>query len=640
MQLTERKKINRIFFIFVCLFTAVIGKAFKVQVLDRDKLISRSKKQFFRERKIYPNRGNIYDRNGHPLALNIQTYSLFTIPKNIKNKKQTYKELEKLVPELTTSVIAKKVKNRKRFTWLARKVELSINQIEKIKKIKGIYVEAVPKRLYPNHELLAQSLGFVGVDNAGLSGLEYNFDKILRGEPKILKYIIDNKGRPVSYESGKTGVVAQDIHLTIDKDLQAIAEKAIKDQVEEFNAVRGGIGVIDTSNGEILAIANYPTFDPNEVRKSKPENRKLSFISDPFEPGSTFKSFTVASALEHKIARPDTNYFCELGRLKVGDHIISEADSNKKHEWLSMEEILKYSSNIGTTKIAFDLTYPKLKTTIDLFGIGKKTGIEIPGESRGIFTSEKNVTPLSLSNISFGQGVATTGIQMLAAYAAIVNDGIYIPPTMIKDSKRERLPKRIISKKTADEITKMLIGAVEDGTGKIAKVPYFSIAGKTSTAQKSDKSGKYSGYIPGFIGYPVNVDKKFAVYVYIDTPAKGKAYYGGTVAGPVFKKVAQHLLYKNKEFDKLAVQKVDIKKRSRAFDSIRVKRSATRSRGKGLVPNFVGLDKISANILAKKLGFEVMHRGIGVVNDQNPKPGNKYNKKTVVRLIFAPPSYE
>ena len=186
----------------------------------------------------------------------------------------------------------------------------------------------------------------------------------------------------------------------------------------------------------------------------------------------------------------------------------------------------------------------------------------------------------------------------------------------------------------------MLVGAVEDGTGKRAKVPYFSIAGKTSTAQKSDSSGRYSGYIPGFIGYPVNVDKKFAVYVYVDTPGKGKAYYGGTVAGPVFKSVAQHLLYKNKEFDKLAVEKITTRKRSRAFDSVRVKRSATRSRGKGFIPNFLGLDKVSANKLAKKLGFKVLHRGIGVVNDQNPKAGAKINKNSTVRLIFSPPSYE
>lgn len=633
------KLVFRIFLGFMFAFLIVAGKAFKVQVLDKEKLITKAKKQFFRERKVYPKRGNIYDRNGNPLAINIQTYSLFTIPKNMENPKDEYKKLAKIIPELSYDSIIKKVSNRERFTWLGRKMRLTDEQVEKIKDLPGIYIEAVPKRFYPNHELLSQSLGFVGIDNAGLSGIEYAYDSDLRGEPKIMKYIIDRKGRPVRYESTEIGDRAKDIYLTIDKDIQAVAEKALKEAVDEFEAKRGGIGVIDIRTGEILAMANYPNFDPNEPQDYKSELRKLPFISDPFEPGSTFKILTVASALENNIAKSDTNYYCERGQIKVEGHIISEAESRKQFEWLSVDEIIKYSSNVGTTKIAFDLTFPKLRKTLVNFGIGEKTNIELPGESRGIFTEEENVRPLSLSNISFGQGVATTGIQMLSAYATVANGGVYVKPTIVKRKEGEKPEtKRVISENVANELTRMLVNAVENGTGTKAKIPYYTIAGKTSTAQRTDETGRYNGYIPGFLGYPVGVNNPFVVYVYVDKPGAGKSYYGGTVTAPVFKKVTQYILYKNKEFSNLANN--ENFENAKAFDTVQVQHSSTRILGRGEAPNFIGLDKRSANALGDKLQLSLSHRGIGVVSKQIPEAGTKIDESTVVKLIYTPPTYE
>ncbi|MBT5096139.1 MAG: penicillin-binding protein 2, partial [Halobacteriovoraceae bacterium] len=409
-----RLRILTVFIGFMALFTIILGKALKVQLIDRDALMARSKSQFLRETKIYPKRGNIYDRNGNPLAINVTTYSIFTIPKVLKGDRSSYRKLSKIVPELTYKKIKKKVHKRKRYTFLARKIPLTKAQVSKIKKLKGIYIESVPKRLYPNHELLSQIVGFVGLDNVGLAGLEYQFDKELKGEPKVIKYIKDAKGRAVKFESQSAGDTSKDIHLTIDKEIQAVAERYLKEAVIEHKAIKGGIGVMDVESGEILAMANYPTFEPNKWKKSKESLRKSSFLSNPIEPGSVFKILTVASALENKIARPDTNYYCEQGRFLVQGHTIKEADSSEAFEWLSMEDIIVHSSNIGTTKIAFDITYPNLKATLEAFNIGKKTGIEAPGESRGIFMNADNISPLSLSNISFGQGVATTGIQMLA----------------------------------------------------------------------------------------------------------------------------------------------------------------------------------------------------------------------------------
>jgi cell division protein FtsI (penicillin-binding protein 3) len=636
----RKKQANIIFVSFVVVLVTILSKAFYIQVLNKDDLIAYSKSQFFRISKIYPNRGNIYDRNGSPLAINIKTFSVFTIPKNIKNKKKVYRRLAKVIPHLSFRQIMAKVKGRKRYTWIARKVALNDSQVQRIKALDGVYLEAVPKRIYPNHELLSQVLGFVGVDNIGLSGIEYLFDQRLRGKPKIWKYIQDAKGRALKFESKSSpGGESEDIFLSIDKDLQAVAEKHLKAAVVAHKAEKGGVGIIDARSGEILAMANYPTYDPNSLKSSKPEDRKLSFVTDPFEPGSTFKTFTVAAALESRIAQPDTNYYCERGRLKVENHIIKEAISDKKFEWLSLREILQYSSNVGVTKIAFDLTYPKLKRSLDLLKIGKKTGVELPGESRGIFTESQNISPLSLSNISFGQGVAVTGVQMLAAYSAIVNDGFYVQPTIIKRKPEEQAERvRIFSRDTAKKTVSMLVDAVENGTGGNAKIPYFVIAGKTGTAQRPDKGGGYAGYVPSFIGFPVNVDSPFIIYVYLDNP-KGDGYYGNTSAAPVFRKIAQYLLYKNKNFNSLAIGKGKQRVKD-SVDAVKVQQSSARIVGNKVVPNFVGLDKTSALRLAEKAGLTISNKGFGVVISQRPKAFSRRANNKSIHLKYQTPQYD
>ena len=634
----DKKRIKIIFFIFMLGFISIFLKAFIIQVIKRENLLVKAKKQFFREKKVYPRRGHIYDRNKNPLAINIRTYSIFAIPKKIKSD-DAFVRLKKIIPNINSTKIKMNIKKRNKFTWIMRKISLSQEQYNDLSKIDGIYAEEITKRFYPNHELASQVLGFVGVDNIGLSGIEYQFDRLLRGKSRVFKYIVDNKGRSIDFTKINEISRAKDIYLSIDKEIQAVAEKALKGAVEEFDAQQGGVGIINSETGEIIAMANYPTFDPNDLSKSKSIHRKLSFISDPFEPGSTFKLLTIASALEKKIVRPETNYYCEKGFLKVGNHIISEAESQKKYEWLSVSDIVRYSSNVGVTKIAFDLTFSKLRDTLLKFNIGDKTEIEIPGESRGIFTDKLDISPLSLSNISFGQGVATTGIQMLVAYAAIANGGYYIKPTILKRSEKEKIKKeRILSEGTASELTQMLIDTVETGTASNGKIKYFKIAAKTSTAQRSNGRGQYDGYIPGFIGFPVNVDKKFVVYVYIDNPQKGYSYYGNNVAGPVFKKITEYLVYKNKEFKKLAQNKNY--KNDMAFESVRKKKIERRNLGEDYIPNFLGLDKKSSSKLGNDLDLDLEHRGIGVVTDQLPKAGKLKEKNMIIVLKYLLPKYE
>ena len=654
----NRVEKNRIIFVFTCFclfFLLVIGKAFKVQLIDADELIVRSNSQFLRQVTVYPKRGNIYDRQGHPLALNVQTYSIFTIPKATNGKNGVYKTLAKIIPELSYNEMLSSVKKRKKFTWLGRKLRLTKDQVDRVKELKGVFIESVPERVYPNHELLAQVVGFVGLDNSGLSGLEYMYDKELKGKPVTLKYTIDNKGRPIKFESHHSVTAqAKDIHLTIDKDIQGMAEKYLKEAVIKHSADKGGVGVMDASTGEILAMANYPTFDPNNAKLSPPDHRKLSFAIEPFEPGSSFKIFTVGSAIENKVTKIDSTYYGEQGRMRVDNHYIKEAESHERYEWISVADIIRYSSNIGTTKIAFDLTFPKFKQTLKDLNFGNKTGVEVPGESRGIFTEAENVTPLSLSNMSFGQGIAVTGVQMLAAYAAIANGGEYIRPTLIKkdltdlseveleneNQLKER--RRVFSQNTANDLTEVLTLAVEKGTGSNALIPQFKIAGKTATAQRVDRNGGYKGYVSGVVGFPVNVAKRFVIVVYIDNP-KSNGYYGNAAAAPVFRNIAEYMLYKNKDISKIASHEdndYDLKNIKANTDIVQLKESSTRALNPSIVPNLIGLDKVSTSAIGNKLNVALVHRGMGVVTSQSPAAGTALSDDIIIKLEYSPPSYE
>ncbi len=635
---------NRIFFsflVFCFLFAVVISKAFYIQVVNKQKLLTYAKSQFIREVKEYPNRGNILDRNGSPLAINVHVYNLFTIPK-VKDA-DFYKQLKGLsqvVPQLTYPKLKQLVQKRTRYTWLARKVTLTESQLQKIKKLDGIFVESHSERVYPNRELMSQTLGFVGVDNTGLAGIEHSLNKELKGKPQVVKYIRDAKGRPIKYETKTSDLVADDVHLALDKDIQGALESYLKDAVEHHKAFRGGAGVMDAETGEILAIANYPTFDPNKVSMYPQEHRKLSFVTDPFEPGSIFKTITIASALEHNVAKPETKFFCEGGKMRVQNHWVSEAESHEKFEWLTVSDILKFSSNVGTTKIAFSLKYPRLKETLDKFQFAQRTGIEVKGESKGIlsFKAKDKVRPLSLSNISFGQGVATTAIQMLRAYAVIANGGYLVKPTLIRQEESQlKKENQIISTKTAQAVTEMLVKAVHEGTGTSAIIPHYEIAGKTGTAQRVSPRGGYEGYIGSFVGFPVNVNKKFVVMAYIDHPT-ANGYYGGATAAPVVKKITQYILYKKKDFAQFA--KYDEKSNKVNMDTVQAQQAAPQKVfAPGYMPNFIGMDKASAMQLAQDRDIQMEVNGFGVVTKQSVPAGTPLAGNSNLRLQFEAPTY-
>ena len=632
--MNKKNKIYISFFIISIGFITILIRAFYLQVINRENLKKYSESQIVRELKIYPNRGNILDRNHNPLAINIDTYSIFIMPKELVDKSGSLKKVSAILKDVSFKELSQKLKGRNRFTWVSRKIEISELDLKKLKAIAGVYVDKVPKRFYPNNEIASQLLGYVGVDNKGLAGLEFELDNDLKGKVKKIKYLKDAKGRAIKYENLDSNKTSEDIILSIDKDFQAFVEQALKEGIVKYNASSGGIGVIEVETGEILAMANYPSFNPNKIEKVDIPFMKLPFISDPFEPGSVFKTFTVASALENKIADKSTNYYCERGKLNVQGHVINEAESKKTYEWLSVQEILRYSSNIGTTKIAFDLGLSKLKKSLEDFNLDEKTGIELPGESRGIFKYDDNTSPIRLSNLSFGQGIATTGIQILAAYAAIANDGIYNRPTIIKGGNANNPGKRILSSEVASSLEEMLVDAVYNGTGDNAQVKHFQIAGKTSTAQKPSSKGGYEGYIPAFVGYPTNVSKRFVVYVYLDSP-KGPIYYGNLVASPIFRKVSQYLLFKDKNYYKFALNK-----EARIKDKVKKVQSSSIRYSKGIVPDLAGLDRKTINIFAIKNKLDIEYKGFGIAVNQLPPAGISFGSDQKIIVELDTPSFE
>lgn len=627
-----RKKILLTIVIFSGLFLSLVGRAFYLQVYNREKLIKYADTQFIRATKLYPQRGQILDRELVPLAVNVQKFDLYAMPQDMKSYRSIY-QVCKFINNLDCNDLYKKIKERKKFTWLAREIQLNSDQLAKIKKIEGVYTDERFSRFYPHRHLAAALIGHVNIDLQGNAGIEYSFDHDLKGAPKNIRYYRDAKGRPVRLDSIQFSGKGQDIILSIDHELQAMTEKFLYEGVLETKGKSGGAVVMNAKTGEVLAMATVPSFDPNYYNKYKSHARKLSMLTDPFEPGSTFKIFTIAAALEEKIITPESKFFCENGKMQIGNRSIGEA-AGHKYGMLSVSDIFKHSSNIGTTKIAMELGYPNLHAFIQKLKFGVPTGIEIKGESRGIYKEIKKPSLIHLSNLSFGQGIATTPLQMVAAYGAIANDGVMARPTILRANDNQPFDQhRVMSLATAQKLQKMLIHVVDNGTGSNAKISQFDIAGKTSTAQKVGPDGKYSGIIAGFIGFPLNVSEKVVIYVYVDEP-KAKRY-GNDVAAPIFQKIMSYYLYQSKDIIPTRLAKDDI-----VTDEVsNLQASIVRHKDPGTIPNFIGLDKVSAQELGLLHNIELEIKGSGIVEKQFPEAYTALKTNGKVVLNFRSPEY-
>ncbi|MCM2282672.1 MAG: penicillin-binding protein 2, partial [Bdellovibrionaceae bacterium] len=546
-----RSRLVLLLILLVVLWSAMIGRAAYLQILPNARLESLRKKQFETVVTLRSRRGDVLDRKGQELAISTMSHSLFADPKMLEDAKWTARFLSKELKTPFKPLYDKLKQRKKRFVWLQRHLERSVRDAIEAKKIKGLGFIEESKRTYPNESLLSQVLGFIGSEGNGLEGLESRYNDELAANKRNVAIQRDARGRPliVGGQLFTEAPDGSDIHLTIDRELQYTLEQELRSALNAHEA-DAAIGIIlDAQTSEILAMANAPAFDPNHPSEFAPDRRRNRTLTDAFEPGSTMKTFVVGAALAKGLVEPNTKFNCENGSMKIGKRTIREADSKHRWDMLTVTEILAKSSNIGTAKIAMKLGAAELRESLLAFGFGARTGVDLPGEVKGILQPMPWREHL-LSNISFGHGIAATPLQIANAYAAIANGGWLKRPYIVRKihnyesgETQEIGPKtvrRVLMPEVAAKL-KLMLSTVTgaDATGWNARVVGFPVAGKTGTAQKVNVGGR--GYLPdaylsSFAGFfPVN-DPRFVIYVAVDNPRKG--YYGSQVAAPIFSKVA------------------------------------------------------------------------------------------------------
>lgn len=626
-------RIKIIILVTIFLFIIIIGKVFYIQVIDYKKLNNYATSLWSRNLPLAANRGIIYDTNGVELASNITTTSLVLIPNQISDKEKVAKDLSKIL----------NVDYKEMYKHVSKKTSiervhpegrnLSYEIADKINSLDydGVYLVKEAKRYYPYDTLLSHSIGFVGIDNQGLSGLELIYDNYLTGSDGSIKYFSDAKGNSLSmsqiYEQPTSGV---NMTLTINYELQEALERELDVAVSEYNPDQALGIAMNPNTGEILAIASRPTFSPSEYQNYTVEeiNRNLP-IWMTYEPGSTFKIITLAASLEEKIVDLENDNFFDGGSVTVGGATLHcwKAGGHGAQTYL---EVVENSCNPGFVNLGLKLGKETLFNYIDLFGFGKKTGVDLNGESNGILFNVDKISDLELATTAFGQGVSVTPIQQITAVSAAINGGILYKPYIVKSLNEpetnsvilENTPtvvRKVISDDTSKKVRYALESVVARGTGHNAYIGGYRVGGKTGTAQKV-KDGIYmsGNYITSFIGFLPADNPEIIIYIAVDN-AKGITQYGGTVAAPIAK-----------NFLLSAIDILDIEERN---DEIEREYLWT-DKQYAEVPNVVGMNVKDAVKELKK--FKVEYSGSGnIVTYQSPSAGEKVYEGETIRLLLS-----
>ena len=540
---------------FFVLILAIGTKAVYLQLICGSWLSERAANQYAKDLVTAGKRGVIYDRNHHEMAVSIGTTSLAAYPSRLENKRSTARKLAKIL-DLNPRKLSRKLNSQRTFVWIKR--HASPKELSEVKRLNLNGIDFIPSysRFYPNKTLAAQVLGFTGTDGHGLEGVEYYYDKKLRGEENRRVILKDALGRGFAKEAkaaGKNPVAvdqAQNIVLTIDRTIQFIAENALNEAVEQFSAESGMAIVMDPQTGAVLAMANAPLFNPNTFGRFPRESWRNRAITDPYEPGSTMKIFTAAAALESGTCTPSTIFFCENGVYRIGRNVIHDTHPRG---WLSLQQIVKFSSNIGVVKIIESIGSDPLYHTLTNFGFGEKTRLDCPGETSGVLAPPKRWTRVDTGAISFGQGMSVSALQLVTAASAIANGGNLMQPHIVAavsdhngrivERTEPRMVRTAVSAKTAGIVKRIMKTVItEGGTGVNAALDGYTVSGKTGTAQKIDSSGKYarSKYVSSFLGFAPADEPRVVILVVVDEP-EGE-HYGGIVAAPAFKKIAHETL--------------------------------------------------------------------------------------------------
>ncbi|MGB2672853.1 MAG: penicillin-binding protein [Candidatus Acidiferrum sp.] len=529
---------------------AVFGRLTYLQLFLHGEYLARALHQQQRTIEITPERGAIYDRNKRPLAMSIPVDSAFGVPSEIADEHLAARLLSGVV-DVPQEVLETRFESSRSFVWISRKLPPEKAEAITALNLKGVYLQKENQRFYPKRDLAAHVLGFVDMDEKGLGGIEYELDNKIRGESGKIVVMEDAKKRWFDASQAKLDSGA-DVVLTLDEKIQYLTERELNAAIAQNHAIAGSAIVMNPNNGEILALANWPTFNPNKASEAPAEARMDRAVSALYEPGSTFKLVTLAAGFNEGITRPDEVFDCENGSVLVAGHRIHD---HKPFGLLNVSQILAESSDVGAIKIALRLQAPRFYDYIRAFGFGALTGVDLPGESKGILRPVNDWGSFSIGSISMGQEVGVTPIQLITAVSAIANGGLLYRPHVVAELERgdhvlpaegilaPTEPRRVIRPDTAATMRQLMEGVVLYGTGPKAHLDGWTSAGKTGTAQKIDPTtGRYSRtqYIASFTGFaPIN-NPAVTILVSLDSPVG--LHEGGEVAAPVFKRIAEEVL--------------------------------------------------------------------------------------------------
>jgi cell division protein FtsI/penicillin-binding protein 2 len=647
---------------------AVAGRLGYVAIARHQAYRAMAVRQQRRVISIAPERGSITDRNGHELAVSLPVQSCFAVPPEINNPGVAAHLLSPILG-ISERDLRKRLLTDRSFVWVDRQLSPEVVKRIKALHLNGIHFQREMERFYPKRQLAAQVLGFVDIDGHGQAGIEYSLDKQISGRPGQL-FVLADARHHYYQESERPAVPGAKVELTIDENIQYIAEKALAEAIHKTHAIGGSVLVMNPSNGQVLAMANWPTFNPNLPGESRPKARQNRAISYIYEPGSTFKTVTISAAVNAGVVTPNEVFNCQMGHIVLAGRVI--------HDWhpfgmLTVGQVLMHSSDVGSIKIALRMGAGTFYHYMRAYGFGQKTGIDLPWESPGMLRPPRLWSGTAIGSMAMGQSVGVTPIQLIREISAIANGGLLYKPQIVlridKDGKVIVPPKppptRVISARTAAEMRHMMEGVVLGGTGHFAQLDGYTTAGKTGTAQKVDPVThlySHTRFMASFVGFaPIN-DPAVVTLVVLDSPhgiingrwnAAPIYTEGGWVSAPVFKEVMQQVMsYLGVPRD-LPVQPplehAKLRSRPRHRPLVRARSEAVSNapaaaavaspsvvpRGMVVMPSFVGETVRQATDQCLRLGLNPQLVGSGVAIGQRPGPGTLVRNGAHVRLRFA-----
>ncbi|MDD2509643.1 MAG: stage V sporulation protein D [Syntrophomonas sp.] len=629
-----RKRIATLFFFFVIIFLLLGSRVFWVQFVKGAELSEKALQNRMRDVPVESKRGIIYDRNGNELAISVSADSVYAIPAEVCSKGQQKEIAAKLaqVLEMDEESLLRRISRNSSFEWVKRQIDPEKSKIIRKMDLPGIGLTEESRRYYPKGTLASHVLGIAGIDNNGLEGVDFYYDKLVGGTKGRIIIEHDAVNRPIPEATHKfiPPVDGANLILTIDESIQYITERELDKVFNERKAKSAAAIIMDVSTGEILALASRPTFDPNDFSAYPASNRRNYGINDSYEPGSTMKITTAAMALQEGVVNAESRFYCP-GYIKVGKEVIGCPD-RKPHGSQSFAQTIEKSCNVAFIQIGLELGLENYYKYLKTFGFGQKTGIDLPGEAEGILIPRASAQQIELATMAMGQANAVTPIQLLTAVGAVANEGKLMKPHILKqviDDKGNVIKKvepqvvrQVISPETARELCGMLEGEVVNGTGRNAYLEGYKVAGKTGTAQKVGPDRRYMSneHVASFVGFAPADQPKLLSIVVVDAP-KGYPYYGGWVAAPAFREILKD------SFNYLEIPRYNSGKDEQSIEQ----------KEQLIVPDVVNLPVSEASSLIKSRGLRVEIDGNGtVVWQQTPRAHSKVERDSAVIIHLSP----